>query len=78
MSNKRPKCNHENPDNTLFCGKCGTQFPCPEEVKVTETLETPKEELTRRTTYAYRYEIIKELGKGGMERVKHEWDSFEV
>lgn len=69
MAIKCPKCQFENPDDTLFCGKCGTQFPSPEEIKVTETLETPKEELTRGTTLTNRYEIIEELGKGGMGRV---------
>jgi serine/threonine protein kinase/Tfp pilus assembly protein PilF len=69
MSTKCPKCHHENPDDTLFCGKCGTQFPGPEKIEVTETMETPREELTRGATFASRYEIIEELGKGGMGRV---------
>jgi len=50
MGIKCPKYQHENPENTLFCGKCGTHFPSPEKAEVTETLETPKEELTRWTT----------------------------
>ncbi len=69
MSTKCPKCHHENPDDTLFCGKCGAQFPGPEKIEVTETMETPREELTRGATFASRYEIIEELGKGGMGRV---------
>jgi len=64
-----PKCQHENPDDTLFCGKCGTQFPSPEEVKVTQTIETPREELSTGSTFAGRYQIIEELGKGGMGKV---------
>ena len=69
MSNKCPKCNADNPDTKQFCGDCGTQLPTFQDVEFTETLETPKEELTRGTTFAGRYEIIEELGKGGMGRV---------
>jgi hypothetical protein len=54
MSNKCPKCHHENPDDTLFCGKCGTQFPDQEKIEVTESLETPREELTTGSTFAGR------------------------
>jgi len=66
---KCPKCQFENPDDTFFCGKCGTRFPSLEKVEVTETLEIPKEELARGTSFAGRYEIIEELGKGGMGAV---------
>jgi tetratricopeptide (TPR) repeat protein/tRNA A-37 threonylcarbamoyl transferase component Bud32 len=64
-----PKCHSDNPDETGFCGKCGTKFPPQEDIAVTETIEAPQEELTRGTTLANRYEIIEELGKGGMGRV---------
>jgi len=64
-----PKCHFENPDDILFCGKCGTRFDSPGDISVTETLETPKEELTTGSTFAGRYQIIEELGKGGMGRV---------
>ena len=66
-----PKCRTENPDTLKFCGECGMSLtPLPEGKPVfTETLETPIEELTRGTAFAGRYEIIEELGKGGMGRV---------
>jgi hypothetical protein len=62
-----PKCRFENPANTAFCGKCGTKFDT--DVGPTKTLETPMEELTTGSTFAGRYQIIEELGKGGMGRV---------
>jgi len=51
--------------------ECATPLPASEkpQVSVTETLETPTKELTRGTVFASRYEIIEELGKGGMGKV---------
>ena len=69
MAIQCPKCQHENPDDTIYCGKCTTPLKSPEDLGVTETVETPKEELTRGTTFAGRYEIIEELGRGGMGKV---------
>ncbi|NIM90161.1 MAG: protein kinase [Candidatus Aminicenantes bacterium] len=70
MAIKCPKCHFENPEDTLYCGKCATPLPPSEESPaLTETLEAPKEELTTGATFAERYQIIEELGKGGMGRV---------
>jgi serine/threonine protein kinase/Tfp pilus assembly protein PilF len=69
MGIKCPKCHFDNPDDTLYCGKCATPLPSSKEIPVTATLETPTEELTTGTTFAGRYQIIEELGKGGMGRV---------
>jgi serine/threonine protein kinase/Tfp pilus assembly protein PilF len=70
MSVKCPKCQTENPDTQRFCGDCGTQLPVSEEIPIpTQTIETPKEELTTGSTFARRYQIIEELGKGGMGKV---------
>jgi serine/threonine-protein kinase len=67
---KCPKCNADNPGTQSFCGDCGTQLPVSEEISVpTKTLEAPKEELTTGFTFAGRYQIIEELGKGGMGKV---------
>ena len=70
MPVKCPKCNTENPETARFCADCGTQILPVKEVSVpTETLEAPKEELTTGSTFAGRYQIIEELGKGGMGKV---------
>ena len=71
MRIKCPKCHFENPDTQRFCGECGTQLSPPENIQIshTETLETPKEELTTGSTFAGRSQIIEELGKGGMGKV---------
>jgi serine/threonine protein kinase len=69
MSVKCPKCQFENTSDSKFCKECGTQIPSSKDIQITETMETPKEELTTGSTFAGRYQIIEELGKGGMGRV---------
>jgi len=66
-----PNCQHENPQKTNFCGKCATPLPNLEHAfdRQTQTSETPREELTTGSTFAKRYTIIEELGKGGMGHV---------
>jgi len=68
MGNRCPKCHADNLDDSRFCHKCATPLPSPKDISVshTKTLETPIEELTTGSTFAGRYEIIEELGKGGM------------
>jgi tRNA A-37 threonylcarbamoyl transferase component Bud32/tetratricopeptide (TPR) repeat protein len=67
---KCPKCHFDNPSDSKFCKECGTQLLPSEEISApTETLEAAKEELTTGSTFADRYQIIEELGKGGMGKV---------
>jgi len=65
---KCPKCNSENPDAATFCAECGTKLDLIN-AGPTKTMETPKKELTTGSAFAARYQIIEELGKGGMGRV---------
>jgi len=71
MAVKCPKCQFENPDDTLYCGKCTTPLKPSEEISVspTKTLQIPVKELEIDSTFAGRYQILEELGKGGMGMV---------
>ncbi|MCK4759706.1 MAG: protein kinase, partial [Candidatus Aminicenantes bacterium] len=63
---KCPKCQHENPEDTLFCGKCAGPLKSGKGISITKTLITPTESLQKGSTLAGRYKIIEELGRGGM------------
>jgi serine/threonine protein kinase/Tfp pilus assembly protein PilF len=74
---KCPKCKADNLENAHFCGNCGTSLekptPTPEipkkDEEATKPLPTPIRELRRGAIFAKRYEIIEELGRGGMGRL---------
>ncbi len=74
MTTHCPKCDSENPETSRFCADCGAQLGVTGEepinlIEHTETLQAPREELTTGSTFAGRYQIIEELGKGGMGKV---------
>lgn len=69
MGMKCPKCQSNNPDTQQYCGECGTKLIPSGEISPTKTLEIPTHELAVGSTFAGRYQIIEELGRGGMGRV---------
>jgi len=74
---KCPTCHSDNPETARFCADCGTQLPPPKghPPVMTETLQTPVRELTTGSTFAGRYQVIEELGHGGMGRVYKVFDT---
>ena len=68
---KCPKCHFDNPDDTRFCGNCAAPLIPSKEIPLskTKTYRVPLKELTTGSTFAGRYQVIEELGKGGMGKV---------
>jgi serine/threonine protein kinase/Flp pilus assembly protein TadD len=73
-----PKCHFENTQDTPFCGNCAAPLPSSHQspASQTETIQSPLvRELASGHTLAGRFEVIEELGKGGMGRVYKVFDT---
>ena len=65
---KCAKCHADNPSDSKYCKECATPFPSSRDIvfSQTETIMPPRDKLSAGVTFAGRYRIIEELGKGGM------------
>jgi serine/threonine-protein kinase len=66
-----PLCRFENQEGARICENCDTPLRPAKEVPAaqTETVKTVTEELTTGSVFANRYQVIEEIGRGGMGRI---------
>jgi serine/threonine-protein kinase len=66
-----PSCRAPNPDAQPCCAQCGARLPSRDasDDAATRTAPHAPDALDTGTTFAGRYQIIEELGRGGMGRV---------
>ena len=68
MAIQCPKCQHENPEDTLYCGKCAAPLMPSKKVSVpeTRTIKPAIKGINIGEVIDEKYKLLEELGKGGM------------
>lgn len=60
------QCHAENPRGSQFCSRCGTRISSLEGLSLTRTISPFPAGVAKGESFAGRYEILDELGRGGM------------
>jgi serine/threonine protein kinase len=70
------QCGFENPSGLAYCGRCGTRLTAVESppASSTQTLELPREAVRQGRLLANRFEVLEEIGSGGMGTVYRVFD----
>jgi len=68
---KCPQCQADNPETSSFCAGCGSRLGSLGKIEdlQTKTMKAPTSILATGTTFAGKYKILGELGRGGMGEV---------